>query len=73
MSETEKLKQIALNNVLEYSERMKAIDTLGKLQNKEAMLALLDVAKDGMTYSERMNAQDKVTRILDKLRDEGKI
>lgn len=73
MSEVEKLKTIALNKEITWVERMNAIDLLGDVETKEAMLALLDVANKGLTYSERMNTQDKVTNILRKLKEKGKI
>lgn len=73
MSEIEKLKGIALSEKLSITERMNAIDLLSGIGSKQAMLALLDVAKDGSTYTERMTAQDKVTEILRKLKSKGEI
>lgn len=42
--EVEKLKKIAVNTNLNAWERTKARETLGEIDNREAMLALMDVA-----------------------------
>jgi len=63
--EVEKLKNLATNAVLLYSEREKAIEALGDIITKEAALALLDVAGDArLLVSEREKALEQARKIL---------
>ena len=63
--EVEKLKTLATNKQLYSYERENAIRALGDIGNKEAALALLDVANDRGLYSyERELALSKARQIL---------
>ena len=65
MSEVEKLKAIATNTKLNSWERVKAQDALSEVGNREAMLALMDVAGSEKLYSwERDAALTKAREIL---------
>ena len=58
-----KLKGIALSETNTFSERMRAIDLLGELED-DAFDELSDIASKGLTYSERMNALDMLEKIV---------
>lgn len=60
-----KLKAIALSENNTFSERMRAIDLLGEL-NEDAYNEIAEVAAKGFTYSERMNALDLLEKIVKK-------
>lgn len=63
--EVEKLKTLATNKDLNYWEREQATRALGDIGNKEAALALLDIAKDiELNYWERELALSKARGIL---------
>ncbi|MCK4362789.1 MAG: hypothetical protein KAW13_05855 [Dehalococcoidia bacterium] len=63
--EVEKLKILATNKQHYYWEREEAIRALGDIGNKEAALALLDIANDrGLYYWERELALSKAREIL---------
>lgn len=66
MSEAvEKLKALATNKKLYSWEREKAIEALADMGNKEAVLALLDIAGDEwLWYWERELALSKAREIL---------
>jgi HEAT repeat protein len=65
LKEVEKLKNLAINKQLNYWEREEAIRALGDIKNKEAALALLDVANDReLYYWERELALSKAREIL---------
>lgn len=60
-----KLKDIALSSSNTYSERMRAIDLLGQLE-EDAYDELADIAANGLTYNERMNAIELLEKIIGK-------
>jgi hypothetical protein len=60
-----KLKEIALSSSSTYSERMRAIDLLGQL-NDAAYDELADIAANGLTYNERMNALELLEKIVER-------
>jgi hypothetical protein len=70
MSEVEKLKNIAMNTKLYSWERTKAVETLGEIGTKEAMMALLDIAGCDELYSwERDHALTLAREILRKTKE----
>lgn len=60
-----KLKEIALSPSNTYSERMRAIDLLGQLKD-DAYDELADIAANGLTYNEKMNALELLEKIIGK-------
>ncbi len=64
-SRAAKLKSIALSPSNTYSERMRAIDLLGQL-NEDTYDELADVAAHGLSYNERMNALELLEKIAEK-------
>lgn len=65
--EVEKLKKIAINTNLNAWERTKARETLGEIGNREAMLALMDVAGIEQLYAwERDQSLTLARKILKK-------
>jgi len=63
--EVEKLKKLAMNKNLLVSQRIVAIELLGDIGTREAMLALLDVAADiELLASERSFALSKAREII---------
>lgn len=60
-----KLKSIALSPSNTYSERMRAIDLLGQL-NEDAYDELADIAAHALSYNERMNALELLEKIAEK-------
>ncbi len=63
--EVEKLKTLAINTRLLPSERVKAIEVLGNIGTREALLALLDVAgESALLPSERSFALSKANEII---------
>lgn len=65
--EVEKLKKIAINTNLNAWERAKARETLGEIGNREAMLALMDIAGNEELYAwERDQALTLARQILKK-------
>jgi len=63
--EVEKLKALATNTRLLPSERVKAIEVLGDIGTREALLALLDIGgQSALLPSERSFALGKVNEII---------
>lgn len=62
-SKASKLKEIALSADNTYSERMRAIDLLGELKEK-AYDELAEIAANGLSYNERMNAIGLLEKIF---------
>jgi len=63
--EVSKLKVIATNKNLLPSERIEAADTLAVLGDRDALLALLDIAADeGLLPSERGFALSKAREVI---------
>jgi hypothetical protein len=60
-----RLKEIALSSRNSYSERMRAIDLLGQL-DEDAYDELAEVAANGLSYNERMNALELLDKIVER-------
>jgi hypothetical protein len=60
-----KLKAIALSSSNTFSERMRAIDLLGQLK-EDAYDELADIAANGLSYHERMNALELLEKIAER-------